>query len=379
MDRRMAQTWRAYLKEIYYNPEHPASYEGINKIYEFIKKEGKFKISKARIKNWLQNQQSYSLNKPVKRKFKRGRVIVSGIDDQFDIDLASMIPLAPDNDNFKYLLMVIDIFSRYGWVVPLKDKTAPEIIKGFKEVLFSGRKPQKLRSDAGSEFTSKEFKKFLKKEGITHFTTHSEKQANYVERFIKTIKGKIYRYMTEKSSNRYIDILPNLVRSYNNTWHSGILSEPVNVNKENESRLWWQMYWPEEEYIKKEKPCDKRNRQKKFIFKVGDKVRISYLRKSFQREYDTKWSYEIFVVTERFLRQDQPIYRIADWFGDPLEGTFYQKELQKVDTRWHKPWKVQEVFDSRGLGKKKEYLVKWLGWPKKFNTWINYKEYNKLK
>ena len=115
-----------------------------------------------------------------------------------------------------------------------------------------------------------------------------------------------------------------------------------------------------------------------FAYKVGDKVRISQLKTSFQREYDNKWSYEIFKIIRRYIRQDQPIYIISDWFGEHVEGTFYQKELQKVDIN-QKPWRVEEILDTDGIGRNKKYLVKWLGWPKKFNSWISVGEYQKLK
>ena len=173
---------------------------------------------------------------------------------------------------------------------------------------------------------------------INHFTTHNEKQANYVERLIKTIKNRIRRYMSEKRTERYIDVLKNIVISYNNTWHSGIQSEPINVTKENERKLWWQMYWPDMKTLKSEK----KKKRNKFAFKVGNKVRISLLRSSFQREYDNKWSYEIFKIIRRYIRQDQPIYVLSDWFGERVEGTFYQAELQKVDVN-NKPWKVEYV------------------------------------
>ena len=97
-----------------------------------------------------------------------------------------------------------------------------------------------------------------------------------------------------------------------------------------------------------------------------------------RQEYDNKWSYEIFTVTRRFLRQNQPIYKIVDWYNEEVKGTFYQTELQKVNTL-KKPWRVEYVIDSEGLGRKKRYLVKWLGWPKKFNSWISVEDYNKLK
>ena len=114
--------------------------------------------------------------------------------------------------------------------------------------------------------------------------------------------------MVEKNSARYIDILPQIVKSYNNTWHSGIRSEPINVTKKNERQLWWQMYWPKQ-------PFDKTLKRKKripFSFKVGDKVRTSYTRNPSQREYDSKWTAEIFKVKRRYMRQGQPIYTVVD-------------------------------------------------------------------
>ena len=114
--------WEKYLEKIYFNPSHPASYEGPVRLYKYVKQGGKYKISHNQIKKWIQKQESYSRNKGVKRKFQRGRMIVAGIDDQFDADLASFISYADENDGYKYLLVVIDIFSRYAWVQPLKDK-----------------------------------------------------------------------------------------------------------------------------------------------------------------------------------------------------------------------------------------------------------------
>ena len=131
----------------------------------------------------------------------------------------------------------------------------------------------------------------MQRKNIPHFTTHSEKQANYVERFIKTIKGRIWRHIRATNSRRYIDVLPKLVDSYNKSWHTGIHSELINVTKDNESKLWWQMYWPKlEQNTFTKKDSDKKNKKSKYLFafKVGDKVRISHLHSSFQREYDVK-------------------------------------------------------------------------------------------
>ena len=138
---------------------------------------------------------------------------MEGIDDQFDIDLASFIYYADDNDGYKYLLVVIDIFSRYAWVEPVKDKTAKEIVRAFDKIIQEGRIPKRLRSDAAKDFTSEQFQKYVKSKNIIHFVPHTEKQANYVEHFIKTLKSKIFKYIVEKNSPRYIDVLPKIVES----------------------------------------------------------------------------------------------------------------------------------------------------------------------
>ena len=140
--------WEKYLRDIYVDPTHPASFSNSQTLYKVAKKEGKYKISHSHIKKWIQTQESYSRNKRVKRNFQRGRVIVAGIDDQFDADLASFIYYADDNNGYKYLLVVIDIFSHYAWVQPLKDKTATQIVNAFDKILSEGRMPKKLHTDA---------------------------------------------------------------------------------------------------------------------------------------------------------------------------------------------------------------------------------------
>ena len=154
--------WEKYLRDIYLDPSHPASFSNPQTLYKVTKKEGKYKISHSQIKKWIQKQESYSRNKSVKRKFQQGRVIIAGIDDQFDADLASLVYYTDDNDRYKYLLVVIDIFSRYAWVQPLIDKTAPEIVNAFDKILSGGQIPKKLRTDAAKDFTSEKFQTFVK-------------------------------------------------------------------------------------------------------------------------------------------------------------------------------------------------------------------------
>lgn len=366
-----------YLRKLYLNPESPASFQGPVMLYKIVKNDGKYKIKLNEIKHWMQNLESYSLNKRIKRSFHRGRVIVNNIDEQWDIDLAFMDKIGKENKGMKYLFCAIDIFSRYAWVVPIKTKHEYNVVAAFKKVLQEGRKPRIIRTDGATDFTSTEFQNFIEKQGIAHFTTHNEKQANYIERFIKTIKNKLSRYMTENNTNTYIDVLQKMVNSYNNTVHKTIQIEPKNVSKQNERQIFWNMYRIHKTKGNIPSKSWKRKKfKKKFTFNIGDKVRISKTRKSFEREYDEKWTREIFEVKDRFYRQNQPLYKIEDWFNERIKGTFYPSELQKVNADNTDLYTIGHHIEHKGRGKNKQILVSWLGWPKKFNSWVYEKNLN---
>ena len=131
------------------------TYYGADKIYKIVKSKGVQNIGKSTIRRWLQNQDWYSLHKPARLNFRRARVRVSSIDEQFDADLADMTSISRYNKGVKYLLVVIDIFSRYLWVESLKNKTTKEVVNGFKKIFKKGRKCSKLRTDKGTEFIGK--------------------------------------------------------------------------------------------------------------------------------------------------------------------------------------------------------------------------------
>lgn len=365
----LTRTQEDYLNQIYTDPAHPASFQGPEAVYRTVRQEGNHRITYANIRKWVLNKESYSKNRKLRMQFQRNRVIVGGIDDQWDVDLAVLTSFKDDNDGFAYLLCVIDIFSRYAWVKMLKDKKAPSIVDAFLEILNEGRKPHRLRSDAAKDFTSKNFQEMCKTQKIRHFTTHGEKQANYVERFIQTLKSRLFRIMVEQNQPKYIDKIPDLVDSYNNSYHGGIQAIPSSVNKQNEKRLWWQMYLPENFY----KPPFQipKPRKVKFRYPLGQHVRISFTASGFDRQYDQKWSTEVFVIVDRFPREGLPIYILEDILGEKIKGTFYQEELQAIDFDPDASFKIDQLLKYRGRGRNREVLVSWLGWPSKHNSWIS--------
>ena len=196
------------LEKIYSDVSHPGSLSGLENFLRVLRKQ-KVKINRKEVKKWLETQEAYTLHKRLIKKFPRNKVIVNGIDDLWQIDLADLQKISKFNDNYRYLLTCIDVFSKFSWVEPLKNKQADTVLEAFKKIINSGeRKPFRLQSDQGTEFINKKFKNYLDDIDVQHYYVNSELKASVVERFNRTIKEKIYRFFTLKNTNTYIDVLP---------------------------------------------------------------------------------------------------------------------------------------------------------------------------
>ena len=286
------------------------------------------------------------LHKPIIRKFNKRKVYSSFKDNIWGADLADMQVLSKFNKGIKYLLCVIDLFSKYAFVVPLKDKKGISIVNSFQSVLNkSKRKPNKIWVDKGSEFYNASFKKWLQDNDIVMYSTNNEGKSVVAERFIRTLKSKIYKYMTSISKNVYIDILNAIVNKYNNTYHTTIKMKPIDV-KDNT-------------YINTNKEINYKDPK----FKVGDYVRISKYKNIFVKGYMPNWSEEVFVVDK--IKNTVPwTYVINDLNGEEIIGTFYENELQKTN---QKEFRIEKVIKRKG----DKLYVKWKGYDNSFNSWIN--------
>ena len=291
----------------------------------------------------------------MRKKFKRRRVLVSGIDKIWAADLADMKAFSKDNRGVTYLLCVIDIFSKYGWLVPLKDKTGKSVASALRTI-FEERKPEKLWVDKGKEFYNKDVKDL-----IVLYSTENEEKSSVVERWIRTMKERMWKYFTDKNTTVYIDILPDLVEDYNNTKHSSIKMTPVEAcMKKNELTVWRNLY-PDRHKPVKINPK----------FSVGDKVRITKKKKTFEKGYTTRWTEEIFTIVG-VLHTSPVTYKIADFNGEEIDGTFYEPELQKTIQQM---FRIEKVLEK---GKTKS-LVKWKGYSDDFNSWVDNKDIINIK
>ena len=348
---------RSALRDIYYNPEDSGSYGGVNRLFKRAKELGVKGLKTEDVESFLRDQRSYSLHKPSRRNFKRNKTVVSGIDVQWQADLADMQGLSRFNGGHKYLLTCIDVFSKFAWVIPTKDKSASIMTTAFKELFQQAhpRKPQRLQTDRGKEFLNKQVRSYLGDMGIELFQTHSDKKAAVVERFNRTLKTRIWTYFSAKNTKQYMDILPKIMTSYNNSVHRSIGMRPAQVRKEHEDRIWARLYGSSGNLLPRLKVSP------------GEMVRVSRIKGGFEKGYVPNWTEQHYRV-EGAEGRHRRVYKLQNIRGEPIDGTYYQEEIQPIKQN---EFRVEKILKRRTNSEgNKEALVKWKGWSEKFNTWI---------
>ena len=267
------------LREIYFNVN--GGYMSMEKLYQSAKEEGIKGVSRKNVREWLQTQNTYIIHKPSRKHYKTQRTYVDGLAQQIQMDLVDM---AVEN-----------------------------VLVQFKERF--GRYPKTAQFDDGKEFYNVGVKTLLKDHDVHYFSTRTFRKAALVERFNRTLKTRMWKYFTENRTKVWVDILPALVRSYNNSTHRTIGMKPSDVNEENKDEVWTRIYG----YPLSSFPDPK--------FKVGDHVRVEIKHKTFEKGYEPNFDNEVYVVTSVF-RGDPNMYSLKDpEDGEDILGRYYEQEL----------------------------------------------------
>lgn len=294
------------------------------------------------------------LHRPARRNFKRRRVILKGLNDLYQADLVEMIPYAKINRNYRYILIVINAFSKFVWAYPIKRKSGKEVTEAMNKV-FSKRQnvPKNLQTDLGKEFYNNEFQELMKKFKINHYSTFSNVKASIVERVNRTLKNLMWKEFSVQGNYKWLSLLPEIVHKYNTTKHHTTGMKPIDINNKNEKEVLKNAY----SHMKVIDP--KINK-----FKLGDYVRISKHREAFDKGYTPNWSTEIFKITK--IKSTNPTtYYISDSKDQEIKGGFYEYELQKV--KYPDIYLVEKVLRKKG----DKVYVKWLGLNSEHNSWIS--------
>ena len=277
------------------------------------------------------------------------------VDEIWGADLVEMQEWSKQNNGYRYMLNIIDVFSKYAWSVPLKDKRGESVTIAFKSIVkSSNRQPKFLWVDQGKEFYNRNMDEWLKQNNITRYSTFGEHKSAVVERFNRTLKEKMWKRFTAENTRNWIGMLDRLINSYNNTKHSTVKMTPTEASKKNN-----------EAYIigsrKYRNVGDNKNK-----FRVGDRVRIGRIKGAFEKGYLPNWSEEVFNIHK--VQHTSPItYVLKDSSGEVLEGGFYKEELQKTSQELYRIEKILQRKKIKGVD---HALVKWVGYSKKYNEWI---------
>lgn len=286
------------------------------------------------------------LHRPARKNFPRRRTVIKGFDDLWQADLAEFTQYAKENKGHKYILTVIDCYSKYMWTRPLKSKSGPEVTNATATIFKEGRIPKHICTDMGTEFYNKGFTSLMKDHGVNHYSTYSVKKASMAERVIRTLKTALYKAFSLRGKFKWIDLLDRVTREYNNKKHRTIGMKPADVTSSTILNAF--------NHIKT------MGAQK---FRVGDHVRISKFKSVFAKGYTPNWSTEIFKVFK--IKVGNPVtYLLEDSKGQPITGQFYAEELQK--TLYPDIYLVEKVLRRKG----NQLYVRWLGLDRSHDQWI---------
>ena len=253
-------------------------------------------------------------SKPPKKYYPTIKTDIYYIDDIWSLDILDLKDYGPKNNRgYRYVLVIIDNFSKFGWTIPLKNKNAQTIKDSFENILTSSkRKPNLIETDRGKEFYNNIFQDFLNKNNIRLYSRNSSYGAVFAERFIRTIRDLLKKIVFEQGDAKWIDVLPTITKQYNNRIHSSTKLTPIQASlKKNEGYVYKNL-------------LDKRKKVKP-KFQINDLVRTADLKKTFSKGDTTSWSYKLYKITE-IINDTIPSYKI-----DNLKERYNESILKKTE------------------------------------------------
>ena len=339
-----------------YHSDNPFSFGSRQRVLDNIDS------TKDEISKHLRKNDIYTRYKQYKKSRKYSPIYVYKKRELFQADLVAFTnpEYIKANDGYKYLFTVIDVFTKYAWVYPLKSKDCESTKKCFEDILSKcGKQPEKLQTDRGSEFVCAKFKNFLKSQNIHHYVSYSDRKCPVVERFNLTIQQILYKILDKNESFRWIDFLDKAMKIYNTRKHTTIKLSPVDAEKgENETSV-------RKVFLKRYRKAGLKPPKPKY--KVGDTVRIWKFKRVFDRGYHENFTTQYFKIRKVMTNLPVVRYELEDILGEKIIGSFFENELVPFEgMEFHRI----KVIDSKGKGKNKKYLVHYLGWPEKFNEWV---------
>ena len=368
------------LEQVYTDPKHPASFSNIRNLYLASKKLDP-SINLSDVRNYLNSQDSYTLYGVNRKNFYRRAVYIEAPNVIAGSDLADFTNLAEFNDGFKYVLIIIDCFSRKLDMAALPDKSGNSVSKALDGILSKHiLKPHYIWVDRGSDFYNNNVRCILEKFKIKLYSTENyQTKSVFAERVIRTVRSQVTKYLTFFNTKRYIDFLSDIIRNYNSSPHRGILFKTPNeihylTDKSKLKKLAKDIFNIKFKNYSKNTGLWRPLLSYKNELKKGTHVRIRSVSsdRSFRKEADELFSREIFRI--RAVIYDTPIlYKLEDLSGELISGYHYREELKVVNLPIEFP--IEKILSKKKTPSGKTmFLVKWLHYPEKFNSYISGKD-----
>ena len=303
--------------------------------------------------NFTMEDLSQELNKPTINKFPRQKVIVNHINEIHSTDLVDMTQYSKINKGYKYIFTNIDVFSKIAYAFPLKSKKIGDIKPCFEKI-FEKNKPKYIWSDKEPAFFSKETQQFFKDNNVKIYHTNSHLKAVVIERFNRSLRELMMKEFVKNNNTIWYNILPKLIKIYDNRYHGTIKMKPIEVNKSNEKYIKENIY-----------TYNKTTKNPKF--KINDLVRISLKRRDLfdKPSGNIKWTEELFKI-HSINKSNVITYKIKGLNDGIIEGIFYEKELQKSKNT-SGVYIIEKIIQKN----KNKYLVKWRNYSNEFNSWVD--------
>jgi len=289
------------------------------------------------------------LHQPARKTFPRRKIISLFKDDLWQADLIDIQLYSKNNRGYKFILIVIDTYTKFVWVQALKNKSAKQVTQGMRNILKVNH-PKLLQTDNGTEFYNKQFQNLMTKYNIKHYSTYSGIKAAIAERVIQTIKNRIYKKFTATGSYNWYNSISNIIHKYNNTIHRTIKCTPheARMNTNN---------------IKLNTNKIKTISIQKSKYKIDDRVRISKYKHVFSKGYTPNWTTEIFTIS-KILPTNPVTYKLKDESNNTIHGCFYGQEIKL--TNFPDTFLIERIIKRN----KNKMFVKWLGLNSNYNSWI---------
>ena len=303
------------LQRLYTDLDSRSSFGGAEALFRDARKIDS-SITRKEVIKFLHSSNTYTLHHPLRQRVRTGRTRCSWIDSDHQADLCIMTDLASENRGYAYILVVVDVLSRYLWCEPMKRKTGTDSAAAYTRVLTRDKRvPYRLYTDAGKEFIARTFQDVLSLHEIEHrIPKNHDVKCAFAENGVKRIKQKIFRYFTEQGTMCWVDILPSVVRSLNATPNRTIGVAPVDVTAQNAASIWDALYGHEKMLIARHK------------FQIGAIVRLSLKNQLFRKGYRQTFTKELFRIRKR-LFADPAAYIIEDLSGEEIDSIVYEQEL----------------------------------------------------